>query len=84
MHYQIKDSFLFHQIRQFLEPASSVFESNQQTRNPGWPRIAELKRMFGRLTMEMELELSIKPRRDQSQLWLRLIRRAQIEFAHRD
>ncbi len=54
-HYQFKDSVLSCWIRQFLEQASSVFESKQRTRSPERQRIAELERMVGRLTMELEL-----------------------------
>ena len=54
-HYQIKDSVLSRWTRQFLDQASSVFESNQRTRNSERQRIAELEQMVGRLTMELEL-----------------------------
>ena len=54
-HYRIKDSVLSRWTRQFIEQASSIFERTSPTCAPERQRIAELERMVGRLTMEVEI-----------------------------
>ena len=52
--YQIKDSLLSHWKREFLEHAPLVFEQGK-AHDPCTARIAELERLVGRLTLELEI-----------------------------
>jgi len=52
--YKIKDTVLSRWKQEFLEHASSIFELPQRPLEQE-ARIAELERMVGRLTMELEL-----------------------------
>ena len=54
-HYQIKDSLLTRWTKQFLERAPSLFENKQQHARAEPQRVAELERLVGRLTMELDL-----------------------------
>ena len=54
-HYQIKDSLLSRWTKQFLERAPSLFENKHQHATAQPQRVAELERMIGRLTMELDL-----------------------------
>ena len=53
-HYGIKDSLLYKWRREFLEKAPMVFEERRDHLAEYEARIAELERMVGRLTMELE------------------------------
>lgn len=52
--YQLKPPVLSKWKSEFLENAARVFESDEQ-RSEEWARIAELERLVGRLTMELEI-----------------------------
>lgn len=52
--YGIRDSLLYKWRREFLERASMVFEEKGSPVGEHEARIAELERMVGRLTMELE------------------------------
>jgi transposase-like protein len=52
--YGIKDSVLSRWKKEFLERASKVFEQDNRPDDRD-ERIAELERMVGRLTMELEM-----------------------------
>jgi len=52
--YQIRDSLLCRWKRQFVERAPQVFEQ-EKAQDPSRSRVAELERMVGRLTMELEI-----------------------------
>ena len=54
-HYQIKDSLLSRWTKQFLERAPSLFETKHHHARAEPQRLAELERMVGRLTMELDL-----------------------------
>ena len=54
-HYQIKDSLLTRWTKQLLERAPSLFENKHQHARAEPQRMAELERMVGRLTMELDL-----------------------------
>ena len=54
-HYQIKDSLLSRWTKQLLERAPSLFENKQHNARAEPQRLAELERMVGRLTMELDL-----------------------------
>ena len=53
-YYGIKDSLLYKWRREFLEKAPMVFEERRGHLAEYEARIAELERMVGRLTMELE------------------------------
>lgn len=53
--YGIKDSVVSRWKTELLERAASVFTENTQTEHASQKRIAELERMVGRLTMELEM-----------------------------
>lgn len=53
--YRIKDSVLSRWKTEFLERAPSLFMENTQGEHETSRRIAELERMVGRLTMELEM-----------------------------
>ncbi len=53
-HYGIKDSLLYKWRREFLEKAPMVFEKRRGYLASYSVRIAELERMVGRRTMELE------------------------------
>ena len=53
-HYQLKPEMLSRWKAQFLERAATVFEREEQN-NPALVRVAELERLVGRLTMELEV-----------------------------
>ena len=52
--YEIKDSVLSRWKQQFLERSAEIFEQPRQT-NPEEERIAELERMVGRLTLQLDM-----------------------------
>jgi len=52
--YQIRDSLLCRWKRDFLERAPQIFEQ-EKAQDTSRSRIAELERMVGRLTMELEI-----------------------------
>lgn len=52
--YQLKPPVLSKWKSEFLENVARVFEGDEQ-RSEEWARIAELERMVGRLTMELEI-----------------------------
>ncbi len=52
--YGIKDSVLSRWKQEFLERASQVFEQPQKV-DPQAERIAELERMIGRMTLELDI-----------------------------
>ena len=52
--YKIKDTVLSRWKQEFLEHASAIFEPPQNVQEQE-ARIAELERMVGRLTMQLEL-----------------------------
>lgn len=52
--YQIKDSLLSHWKQELLAHAPQVFEQGK-AHNPCAVRIAELERLVGRLTLELEI-----------------------------
>ncbi len=54
-HYQLKDSLLSRWTKQFLERAPSLFQAQHQHPAVEPQRLAELERMVGRLTMELDL-----------------------------
>jgi transposase len=53
-HYQLKPEMLSRWKAQFLERAATVFEREDQN-NPALERVAELERLVGRLTLELEV-----------------------------
>jgi len=53
-HYQLKPEMLSRWKAQFLERAATVFEREDQS-NPALARVAELERLVGRLTLELEV-----------------------------
>jgi len=53
-HYQVKPEMLSRWKAQFLERAATVFEREDQN-NPALVRVAELERLVGRLTLELEV-----------------------------
>jgi transposase len=53
-HYQLKPEMLSRWKAQFLERAATVFEREEQ-QNPALVRVAELERLVGRLTLELEV-----------------------------
>ena len=53
--YGIKDSVISRWKTEFLERAPSIFTENTQSEHGAQSRIAELERMVGRLTMELEM-----------------------------
>jgi transposase len=53
-HYQLKPEMLSRWKAQFLERAATVFEREDQN-NPALVRVAELERLVGRLTLELEV-----------------------------
>ena len=53
--YKIKDSVLSRWRTELLERAPSLFTENTQTEHAAQRRIAELERMVGKLTMELEM-----------------------------
>lgn len=53
-HYQLKPAMLSRWKAQFLERAATVFEREEQ-QNPALVRVAELERLVGRLTLELEV-----------------------------
>ncbi len=54
-HYQLKDSLLGRWTKQFLERCPSLFQSQHHHPTVEPQRLAELERMVGRLTMELDL-----------------------------
>lgn len=52
--YEIKDSVLSRWKQEFLERASQVFEQPTNT-NPKEDRIADLERMVGRMTVQLDM-----------------------------
>jgi len=52
--HQIKDSVINRWRQQFVERSPELFESRQQRTSADEARIAELERMIGRLTLELE------------------------------
>ena len=52
--HRLQDSLLYKWRREFLERAHTVFEEKNNSRSEHEARIAELERMVGRLTMELE------------------------------
>lgn len=52
--YEIKDSVLSRWKQQFLERSVEIFEQPRQT-SPEEERIAELERMVGRLTLQLDM-----------------------------
>jgi transposase-like protein len=53
--YGIKDSVISRWRTELLERAPSLFTENTQNEHESQKRIAELERMVGRLTMELEM-----------------------------
>jgi transposase len=53
-HYQLKPEMLSRWKAQFLERAATVFEREDQN-HPALVRVAELERLVGRLTLELEV-----------------------------
>jgi len=53
-HYQLKPEMLSRWKAKFLERAATVFEREDQN-NPALVRVAELERLVGRLTLELEV-----------------------------
>jgi transposase len=53
-HYQLKPDLVSRWKAQFLEKAATVFTSDDQT-DPAAARVAELERLVGRLTLELEV-----------------------------
>ena len=53
-HYQLKPDILSRWKTQFLERAATVFAREDQS-NPALARVAELERLVGRLTLELEV-----------------------------
>lgn len=53
--YGIKDSVISRWKTELLERAPNLFTENTQTEYDSQKRIAELERMVGRLTMELEM-----------------------------
>jgi transposase len=52
--YEIKDSVLSRWKQQFLERSAEIFEQPRKT-SPEEERIAELERMVGRLTLQLDM-----------------------------
>jgi transposase len=59
--YNIKDTVLSRWKKEFLERSSKVFEQDTQTDDRD-ERIAELERMVGRLTMELDMAKKVSKR----------------------
>jgi transposase len=53
-HYQLKPDLISRWKTQFLEKAATVFASDTQN-DPAVARVAELERLVGRLTLELEV-----------------------------
>lgn len=53
-HYQVTSSVFYRWKTEFLEHASLVFQQDQQ-RHEEYERIAELERLVGRLTLELDV-----------------------------
>jgi transposase len=53
--YEIKDSVLSRWKQEFLERAHRIFEQPQSKSNPQEERIAELERMLGRMTLQLDM-----------------------------
>lgn len=53
--YSIKDTVISRWKTELLERAPSLFTENSQSEHGAQSRIAELERMVGRLTMELEM-----------------------------
>jgi transposase len=53
--YEIKDSVISRWRTEFLERAPELFVDNTQSQHETRRRIAEMERMIGRLTMELEM-----------------------------
>jgi transposase-like protein len=53
--YKIKDSVISRWRTELLERAPSLFTENTQNEHDSQRRIAELERMVGKLTMELEM-----------------------------
>ena len=53
-HYQLKPDLISRWKTQFLEGAATIFAKESQT-DPALARIAELERLVGRLTLELEV-----------------------------
>jgi transposase len=53
--YGIKDTVLSRWKQEFLERAGQVFEQPKAAKDQSEQRIAELERMVGRLTMQLEM-----------------------------
>ncbi len=53
--YKIRDSVLSRWKTEFLERAPDIFRDNTQNEHDSARRIAELERMVGRLTMELDM-----------------------------
>jgi transposase len=53
-HYQLKPDLISRWKAQFLERAASVFATEAQN-DPAVARVAELERLVGRLTLELEV-----------------------------
>ncbi len=53
--YKIKDSVISRWRTELLERAPSLFTENTQNEHESQRRIAELERMVGKLTMELEM-----------------------------
>jgi transposase len=53
-HYQLKPDLISRWKAQFLEVAATIFAKESQT-DPALARIAELERLVGRLTLELEV-----------------------------
>ena len=53
-HYQLKPDLISRWKAQFLEKAATVFASDTQN-DPAVARVAELERLVGRLTLELEV-----------------------------
>ncbi len=52
--YEIKDSMLSRWKQEFLERAAQIFERSKDT-DPQEERIAELERMVGRMTLQLDM-----------------------------
>jgi transposase len=59
--YNIKDTVLSRWKKEFLERSSKVFEQDTQPDDQD-ERIAELERMVGRLTMELDMAKKVSKR----------------------
>jgi transposase len=53
--YEIKDTVISKWKTAFLERAPEIFTENTQAEHSAQQRVAELERMVGRLTMELEM-----------------------------